>query len=322
MSAFTLPDARSDWSPLPPIGHPIANSQLYIVDDHLQPVPIGVPGELHISGDGLARGYLNRPELTAEKFIPDPFSDKPGDRLYRTGDLARYLPDGNIEFLGRIDNQVKIRGFRIELGEIEAVLTQHPTIQQAVVVAREESPGDKRLVAYVVWNQDQACTANELRSFLKQKLPDYMIPSVFVFKDALPLTPNGKVDRKALPVPDPIRPELEEGFVAPRSPIEEIIAQIWAEVLKVEKIGIHDNFFNLGGHSLLATQAMSRVREKLQMDLPLRVLFEAPTVAALALRIEQHESAADKLEELVSNLTKVELLSEEEAARELVEEDS
>jgi len=297
VSAFTLPDARSDWSPLPPIGHPIANSQLYIVDDHLQPVPIGVPGELHISGDGLARGYLNRPELTAEKFIPDPFSDKPGDRLYRTGDLARYLADGNIEFLGRIDDQVKIRGYRIELGEIEAVLTQHPTIQQAVVVAREESPGDKRLVAYVVALPGSAHSTNELRDFLKHKLPDYMVPSAFMFLDALPLTPNGKVNRKALPVPNQSRPELEESYVAPRSPMEELLVNIWAEVLKVEKVGIHDNFFNLGGHSLLATQVVSRIRERFLVHVPLRILFEKSTVASLSASIQMVESTTREKEE-------------------------
>jgi len=219
------------------IGRPIANMQVYILDSYLQPVPIGVVGELYIGGTGLARGYLNRPELTAEKFIPNPFSGDPSSRLYRTGDFARYLPYGNIEFLGRIDNQVKIRGFRIELGEIESVLGTHPGVRETVVLAREDSPGDKRLVAYVVAAPAFFPSASELRSFLKQKLPEYMVPSAFVFLDALPLTPNGKLDRNALPAPDLSRPELEQGFVAPRTPLEEIIAQIWAEVLKVEKVG-------------------------------------------------------------------------------------
>ena len=196
------------------IGRPIANTQIYILDPHLQPVPLGVPGELHIGGAGLARGYLNRPELTAEKFIPDPFSNEPGARLYQTGDLARYLPDGNIEFLGRLDHQVKIRGFRIELGEIETALNTYPAVREAVVVAREDNPGDKRLVAYVVLGQEQALTISDLRGFLKQKLPDYMVPSAFVALDALPLTPNGKVDRRALPAPDLSKLESDGVYVA------------------------------------------------------------------------------------------------------------
>ena len=269
------------------IGRPIVNTQVYILDGSLNPVPVGVAGELHIGGDGLARGYLNRPELTAEKFIHNPFSADPTSRLYKTGDLSRYLPDGNIEFLGRIDHQVKIRGYRIELGEIESVLRQHRSVPEAVVLAREESPGDKQLVAYVVFNRDEVCTVSELRSFLRGKLPDYMVPSAFVALDSLPLTPNGKVDRKALPAPDQIRPELQASFVAPRTPIEEIIAEVWAEVLKLGKVGIHDNFFDLGGHSLLATQIISRVRDAFQMDIPLRTLFEKPTVAGLAERFEE-----------------------------------
>jgi len=286
VSAFTLPDTRSDWTLFPPIGKPIANTQIYILDAHLQPVPVGVTGELHISGDGLARGYLNRPELTAEKFIPNPFSGDPKSRLYRTGDLARYLPDGNIEFLGRIDEQVKIRGYRIELGEIETALSQHPVVRRSVVMVREDSPGNKRLVAYVVLSQDQVSTASELRSFLREKLPEYMVPSGFVFLESLPLTPNGKVDRRALPVIDQSRPELEQSFEAPRTLIEEIVAQIWAEVLKVEKVGVHDNFFDLGGHSLLAAQLVSRIRDAFRIELPLRNLFEAPTVGGVANHIE------------------------------------
>jgi acyl carrier protein len=236
---------------------------------------------------GVARGYLNRPELTAEKFIPDPFSSDPTSRLYKTGDRARYLPDGNIEFLGRMDDQVKIRGYRIELGEIETVLGQHSSLREAVVLAREDSPGDRRLVAYVVTAGGSAPSANDLRSFLQQKLPEYMVPSVFVFLDSLPLTPNGKLDRKALPAPDQTRPELEETFVAPRTPVEETLASIWAAVLKVDKVGIHDNFFELGGHSLLATQLISRIRETFKIDLPLRSLFEAPTIYGLAQRMQE-----------------------------------
>ena len=269
-----------------PIGQPIANTQIHILNVNLQPAPIGVTGQLHIGGVGLARGYLNRPELTAEKFITDPFSQLPGARLYKTGDLARYLPDGNIEFLGRIDDQVKIRGFRIELGEIESVLAQHPAIQQAVVLATEDTPGDKRLVAYSVATDGSAPSAHDLCSYLQQKLPEYMVPSAFVFLDSLPLTPNGKLDRKSLPAPDPIRPELEKTFTAPRTPKEEMLAKVWAEVLKIDKVGVNDNFFGLGGHSLLATQLISRIRNDFRIDLPLRTLFESPTVAGIAEHLE------------------------------------
>jgi len=270
---------------LPHIGHPIDNTQVYLLDPYLQPVPIGVPGELHIASVGLARGYLNRPDLTEAKFIPNPFSNEPGFRLYKTGDLARYLPDGNIEFLGRIDNQVKIRGFRIELGEVEAALSQHPAIRETVVITRENSAGDKQLVAYLVPHQEAAPTVSDLRCFLKAQLTEYMVPSNFVTLDTLPLTPNGKVDRHALPQPD-FRAELELTFVAPRTPIEEMLANIWAWVLGIKQVGIEDNFFELGGHSLLATQVISRVRDTLAVELPLRSLFEAPTVASFAQQVE------------------------------------
>jgi amino acid adenylation domain-containing protein len=268
------------------IGRPIANTQIYLLDRHLQPLPIGVPGELHIGGDGLSEGYLRRPELTAEKFVPNPFSSEPGARLYKTGDLARYLPNANIEVLGRIDHQVKIRGFRIELGEIEAILSQHPAVQEVVALVREDVAGDKRLVAYLVSNQAPAPTASELRGFLKEKLPEYMAPSAFLILEKLPLTPNGKVDRRALPKLDGAEPERGGIFVAPRSPVEEMLAEIWAEVLGFEQVSVHDNFFELGGHSLLATQVISRLRDVFQVDLPLRRIFEASTVAGLAERVE------------------------------------
>jgi acyl carrier protein len=261
----------------------------------------------------LARGYLNRPALTAEKFIENPFSDEPGARLYRTGDLARYLPDGNIEFLGRVDYQVKIRGFRIELGEIEAVLDQHPAVRKVVVLAREDTPGDKRLVAYLVPNQEQAHTASELRMFLKEKLPEYMVPSAFVTLDALPLTPIGKVDRRALPAPDRSRPELGGTFVAPRTSVEERLAGIWAQVLGLERVGIHDNFFELGGHSLLATRVISRTCDAFRVELPLRSLFEAPTVADLAVILVQREAEEVDNETLTQMLAELEQLSPEEA---------
>jgi len=276
-----------------PIGRPIGNTQIYILGTYFAPVPIGVIGEIHIGGDGLARGYINRPEATKEKFIANPFSRDPDSRLYKTGDLGRYLPDGNIEFLGRIDNQVKVRGYRIELGEIEVVLGQHPMVQSSVVVVREDTPGDKRLVAYAVGQQGESFDAAEIRKYLKQKLPEYMIPSAFVLLDELPLTPNGKVDRKALPAPDQDRPELGNIYQAPRTPVEEALASIWCELLKVDKVGIHDNFFELGGHSLLATQAVSRMRDALRKTIPLRNLFEAPTVSALALLIEKSNESQE-----------------------------
>ncbi len=259
------------------IGRPLANTEIYILDGALNPAPIGVPGELHIAGAGLARGYLNRPELTAEKFISHPFSDDPNARLYRSGDLVRYRTDGSIEFLGRIDTQVKLRGFRIELGEIEACLRQHPKLSEAAVLVREDHPGDQRLVAYVVPNE---ASAEELRSFLKNLLPEYMLPSSFVALEQMPLTPNGKLDRKALPAPD--RLLSDSTSVAPRTPLERQVAAIFAKVLKIDQVGIRDNFFDLGGQSFLAAQIMVRLRAVLEVDLTPRHLFEAPTVAELA----------------------------------------
>jgi amino acid adenylation domain-containing protein len=268
------------------IGAPIPDLELYVLDPHRKLVPVGVAGELYVGGAGLARGYLNRGELTAERFVSHPFDDGKGRRLYRSGDLVRRRGDGDIEYVGRIDNQVKIRGHRIELGEVETVLAQHAAIQQAVVLAREDSE-DRRLVAYVVAAAGYAPSVHELRSFVKQKLPEYMVPSAFVVLDSLPLTPNGKLDRKALPAPDQTRPELEKTFVAPRTPVEETLASIWSDVLQFDHVGIHDNFFELGGHSLLATQLISRIRETFKIDLPLRSLFEAPTIYGLAQRIQE-----------------------------------
>ncbi|MDM8560647.1 non-ribosomal peptide synthase/polyketide synthase [Candidatus Parabeggiatoa sp. HSG14] len=273
-----------------PIGRPIANTQVYILDKYFQPVPIGIPGELHIGGDGLARGYLNRPELTAEKFILNPYV--PNSRLYKTGDLVRYQVDGNIEFLGRFDNQVKIRGFRIELGEIETVLAQHPVVLETIVIVREYQTNDKRLVAYIVPEQNTAqSTPSELLRFLKEKLPDYMVPSALVMLDALPLNPNGKVERNALPAPE--NSVDEESYIAPRTPTEEILGGLFANILKLEQVGIQDNFFERGGHSLLATQLISRIRDTFAVELPLRDLFESPTIADLVMPIEaarQNES--------------------------------
>jgi amino acid adenylation domain-containing protein len=277
-----------------PIGRAIANTQVYILDSHLQPVPIGVPGELYLGGAGLARGYLNRSQLTQEKFIANPFEETQSSRLYKTGDLGRYLPDGNIEYLGRIDNQVKIRGLRIELGEIETVLSQHGDVQANCVIAREDNTGDKQLVAYIVAQPEATPKISELRQFLKAKLPDYMLPQAFVILEALPLTLNGKIDHRALPTPDLESIRLEK-YVAPRTPVEEILTQIWAQVLKVEQIGIHDNFFEIGGHSLLATQLVSRIRTCLKVELPLRKLFGAATVAQLAHLIAQLQQQNSQL---------------------------
>jgi acyl-coenzyme A synthetase/AMP-(fatty) acid ligase/acyl carrier protein len=273
-----------------PIGRPIINTQLYILDERLQPVPIGVTGELYVGGAGVGRGYLNRPELTAERFLPDPFSAEPGARVYKTGDLARYLPNGNIECHGRTDHQVKIRGFRIELGEIESVLSQHHAIRESAVVAREDMPNDKSLVAYMVTAEDVAPTPSELRSFLKQKLPDYMIPSAFVMLNALPLTPNGKVDRRALPDPSETRSASEESYEVPRTPMESLIAEIWQEVLHVNRVGVHDNFFDLGGHSLLCLPVMTRLEKQIGVRITPRDLI-LQTLGQLAAACEARQEA-------------------------------
>ncbi|MHC5855205.1 non-ribosomal peptide synthetase, partial [Nostoc sp.] len=286
-----------------PIGIPITNTQIYILDTHLQPVPIGVTGELYMGGEGLVREYLNHTELTAKHFIAHPFSNKPKTRLYKTGDLAHYLPDGNIEFLGRVDNQVKIRGFRIELSEIEAVLNQHSAVKETVVITAEDVPDDKYLVAYIVPNLEQMPTqdvqsfASLLRQFLKEKLPEYMMPRAYMLLESLPLTPNGKVDRRALPTPDTITFNNLD-YVAPRSQVEKLLAEIWAKVLGKEQVGIHDNFFELGGHSLLATQLISRIRDTFQIDVPVRNLFAAPTVEQLTKYIETTFWAAKGLDKV------------------------
>jgi amino acid adenylation domain-containing protein len=282
-STFTLRTAEAP----PTIGRPISNTRIYILDRNLQPVPIGVPGELYIGGAGVARGYLKRPDLTAERFISSSLNANGGERIYRTGDLAGYRPDGDIEFLGRADNQVKIHGYRIELGEIEAVLTKQPTVKDCVVVVYEhESRPGKILVGYVVPRESSVLSVTELRRYLKEKLPKYMIPSSFVVLETLPLMSNGKVDRNTLPPPDGTGPPLTKEFVSPRTEIEELIAQTWREVLKIENVGIFENFFELGGHSLLATQIVARLREALNKDVPLRVLFDAPTIAELAQQLE------------------------------------
>jgi amino acid adenylation domain-containing protein len=269
------------------IGRPLSNTQVYLLDEYQQPVPVAVAGELYIGGDGLARGYLNSASLTAERFIPNPFSRHQGARLYRTGDIARYLANGEIEFLGRGDEQVKIRGYRIELGEIEALLRDYSEVRDAVVLAREDAPGHKRLVAYVVAEQASELSASHLRGYMKERVPDYMMPSSFVMLDELPLTPNGKIDRRALPFPEDALPEQETDSVSPRTPLEEKLAGIYAAVLGLKNVGVLNNFFDLGGHSLLATQITSRIRETFKVELPLRVLFVNPTVAGLATAVEE-----------------------------------
>jgi amino acid adenylation domain-containing protein/non-ribosomal peptide synthase protein (TIGR01720 family) len=267
-----------------PIGRPISNTTFYVLDRNGEPAPVGVPGELYIGGDGVARGYWNRPELTAAKFVSNPFSASQEDLLYRTGDLVRYRRDGAVEFLGRLDHQVKIRGFRIELEEIEQALAQHPAVREALVIAREDAPGDKRLVAYVVGPAAEGCAA--LRAWAAERLPEYMVPSAFVALNAFPLNVNGKVDRAALPAPEGERTEAAEAFVEPSTPLEKTLAEIWSAVLGVAPVGVSDNFFALGGHSLLATQAVSRIKEALGVEASLRLLFEAQTIAELALRLQ------------------------------------
>ncbi|NET61307.1 MAG: AMP-binding protein, partial [Symploca sp. SIO2E6] len=277
VSAYTLEGAAENWPKLPPIGRPIANNQLYIFDRDLQPVPIGVPGELYIGGVGVANGYLNRPDLTAARFITIE-----GNRLYKTGDLVRYLYDGNIEFLGRIDNQVKIRGFRIEIGEVETTLSQHPIVKETVVLAREDQPGNKRLVAYIV--PETAITQDivpQLKQYLKEKLAEYMVPSAFVVLSALPLTPSGKVNRRALLAPDISNFSQRDNFVAPRDRIEEQLAQMWSEILHINPVGVRSNFFELGGHSLLAVSLMAKIQQCFAKKLPLSTLLTNPTIEDL-----------------------------------------
>ena len=301
-STFTLVEKGATAEPT--IGRPLANTQLYLLDGQLQPVPIGVIGELYIGGAGLARGYRNQPMLTEEKFIPNPFApEAPSRRLYRTGDLARYLPDGQIEFLGRRDNQVKLRGFRIELGEIETALTQHPAVRATVVVVREDTPGDKRLVAYLTTTDAQhEALETTLSDHLRRTLPYYMVPAAFVVLAALPLTPNGKVDRRALPAPVAVQHDPAEAFAPPGTPTEAQVATIWCEVLRLERAGIHDDFFALGGHSLLATQVISRCREAFGVEIALLSLFEERTIAGLAARIDHHKLTQD-LQQTVATVT-------------------
>ena len=287
VTALELKEPPERWPTYPSVGRPIANTQTYVLDGWLNPVPVGVAGELYLGGANLARGYLERPDLTAAKFVPDPFSSEPGARLYRTGDQARWLPDGELEFLGRLDHMVKLRGFRVELGEIEAALGGHAAVRSCAVQLREDEPGQKRLVAYYVATEGHSPTASALRAHLAATLPDYMVPSLFVPLEQLPLTPNGKIERRALPRPEGLRPVLASAFVPPRDPVEQLLADAWAEVLGVDRVGAEDDFFELGGHSLLAVRVLSRVRAAFGLMPPLRALFEHPRLSAFAERIRQ-----------------------------------
>jgi aspartate racemase len=270
------------------IGKPIANTQIYILDQHFNPVPIGVPGEMHIGGDGITRGYINRPRQTAERFVPDLFGDKPGARLYRTGDLARYLPDGNIEFLGRIDFQVKIRGYRIELGEIEAMLKQHTAVLHTVVLDQQNKSGETQLVAYLVCTQPPQAT--DLRAFLRKELPDYMLPTAFVFLDDIPLNRSGKTDRRALLALKQPQSKREDGYIAPATPTEERLATIWSDVLETEWVSIHDNFFDLGGHSLTLMRVRAAIETQFSCSVKMMDLFRYTTVQAQAQWIDTAQS--------------------------------
>jgi amino acid adenylation domain-containing protein len=261
------------------VGRATGNQRIYLLDSALNPVPVGVPGEAFVGGDGVVRGYLDRPGLTAERFLPDPFAVEPGARMYRTGDRLRWKADGRLEFIGRVDEQVKVRGFRIEPGEIEAKLTAHAGVHEARVIVREDEPGEQRLVAYVVGSVD----AEGLRGHLRESLPEYMVPSAFVGLERIPLTPNGKLDVKALPAPEYAS---EDRYVAPRTPVEEVLAGVWAEVLRLERVGVTESFFDLGGHSLLATLMIARVQQVFGVEVPLRAIFDEPTVAELAGRVD------------------------------------
>lgn len=310
VTSFVLPRNPEQWPALPPLGKPIFNTELYILDSHLQPVPAGVPGELFLGGTCVAHGYLKRPDLTAERFIPNPFSASPGSRMYKTGDLARYLATGEVEFLGRNDFQIKIRGMRVELGEIEVELKRHPAVREAAVILAKEG-GESRLVAYLALQPEQSISSKQIRDFLHERLPEHMLPSVFVVLDAFPLTPSGKINRRALPAPGKDQ-ELSEGYVAPRTELEEVLAGIFSEVLRVERIGVFDDFFLRGGHSLLATQISSRVRECLHAELSVRKIFEEPTISGLARILVESEAEPGRIERNAKLLLQIAGASEED----------
>jgi amino acid adenylation domain-containing protein len=312
VTAYTLPAATASWPNYVPIGRPITHTQVYVLDPFFNIAPTGVVGDLSLGGLSLARGYVNKPALTAEKFRPNPFSTEPGARMYKTGDLARVLTSGDVEFLGRVDHQVKIRGFRVEIDEVEAVLAQSPLVQEAVVLARKDASGANSLVAYVVARDGELATTQRVREFLGERLPAYTIPSAIVLLDAMPLTPNGKVDRKALLVREPERSRGESEFVAPGTAAQKVVAGIWSQVLGIDRIGVNDNFFELGGHSLLATQIVVRLREIFQVDLPVGVLFEAPTIDSLLIRMAKAWDDPAILEDIAATVIEINQLSAEE----------
>ena len=314
VTAYTLPPATAAWPNYVPIGRPIIQTQVYVLDPFFNIAPAGVVGDLYLGGINLARGYVNKPALTAEKFVPNPFSNEPGARMYKTGDLARVLTTGDVEFLGRVDHQVKIRGFRVEIDEVEAVLAKSPAVQEAVVLARKDASGANSLVAYVVARDGEQVTVQALREFLGERLPAYTIPSTIVLVDAMPLTPNGKVDRKALAGRELERSQSQSEFVAPSTAGQKVVAGIWSQVLGIERIGVNDNFFELGGHSLLATQIVIRLRENFQIDLPVGVLFEAPTIDSLLIRMAKVWDDPAIVEDIAATIIQINELSAEEVS--------
>jgi acyl-coenzyme A synthetase/AMP-(fatty) acid ligase len=310
------PDMEEIWrSATAPIGRPIANTASYILDRELNPAPVGVRGELFISGEGVARGYLKTPDLTAERFTPNPFSREEGERAYRTGDACRCLSEGSVEFLGRADDQIKIRGYRVELGEVQAVLNEHRSVRQSVVVAREDERGEKRLIGYVVG--EDGLTATELKRHLRESLPAYMTPEDILILKEMPVTVNGKIDRKKLPAVESASRQMEREYVGPRTPVEEILVQIFEDVLNLERVGVHDDFFQIGGHSLLATRVISQVRSTFDVEIGVRNIFDQTTVAQLAASLIAHEPKPGQTEKIARILKRLEGMTDEDMSAEL-----
>jgi hypothetical protein len=318
VTVYPLKGEPQHWEHLPPIGWPIPHTRIYLLSAYLQPVPIGVIGEIYIAGEGLAHGYFQRPDLTSERFLPDPFSPVPGSCMYRTGDLARMREDGALEFVGRADHQVKIRGYRIELAEIESALSAHPALREAAVFVQGTAPDEKRLVACIVPREPSILpSAAVLQDYLSSKLPSYMIPALYVPLVALPLSPNGKVDRRALPAPQDVQQSSTEEQAPPRDVIEEVVATIWMEVLHITHIGIRDNFFRIGGHSLLATRLILRLSRIFRVELPLHRLFETPTIAGLSAALLEYETIAGRTKKIALLRKRLDGLSEQDIQAQL-----